>query len=152
MDNQAPLHILLTNDDGHSAPGIQILRDTLKRHGYRVTMVAPSGCSGVQVVPKWGLPVKMGHHDPGVDPGIGSPCGDDVYGLPKERAQPVFQDLLYGMIFRLSLPSVIMLAKKREMHEVPHEVRSVSGGKDTKLGAVLAGRGPDWKMQGCQVI
>ena len=43
MDNQSPLHILLTNDDGHSAPGIQILRDTLKRHGYRVTMVAPSG-------------------------------------------------------------------------------------------------------------
>ena len=43
MDNQAPLHILLTNDDGHSAPGIQILRDTLKRHGYRVTLVAPSG-------------------------------------------------------------------------------------------------------------
>ena len=43
MDNQTPLHILLTNDDGHAAPGIQILRDTLKRHGYRVTMVAPSG-------------------------------------------------------------------------------------------------------------
>jgi 5'-nucleotidase len=43
MEHDAPLHILLTNDDGHSAPGIQILRDTLKRRGYRVTMVAPSG-------------------------------------------------------------------------------------------------------------
>jgi 5'/3'-nucleotidase SurE len=43
MDSESPLHILLTNDDGHAAPGIQILRDTLKRNGYRVTMVAPSG-------------------------------------------------------------------------------------------------------------
>ena len=43
MDATPPLHILLTNDDGHAAPGIQVLRDTLKRNGYRVTMVAPSG-------------------------------------------------------------------------------------------------------------
>ena len=43
MNAPAPFHVLLTNDDGHAAPGIQILRDALKRHGYRVTMVAPSG-------------------------------------------------------------------------------------------------------------
>jgi 5'/3'-nucleotidase SurE len=43
MNTPTPLHILLTNDDGHAAPGIQILRDALKRHGHRVTMVAPSG-------------------------------------------------------------------------------------------------------------
>lgn len=35
-------HILLTNDDGHAAPGIQVLREALSRQGYRVTMVAPS--------------------------------------------------------------------------------------------------------------
>lgn len=43
MASETPFHVLLTNDDGHSAPGIQALRDALKRHGYRVTMVAPSG-------------------------------------------------------------------------------------------------------------
>ena len=35
-------HILLTNDDGHFAPGIQVMRDVLKSRGYRVSMVAPS--------------------------------------------------------------------------------------------------------------
>jgi 5'-nucleotidase len=35
-------HILLTNDDGHAAPGILVLRDALKARGYRVSMVAPS--------------------------------------------------------------------------------------------------------------
>ena len=38
----AHFHILLTNDDGHFAPGIKAMRDVLKRHGYRVSMVAPS--------------------------------------------------------------------------------------------------------------
>lgn len=42
MDSARPLHILLTNDDGHSAPGIRTLRDVLKARGYRVSMVAPS--------------------------------------------------------------------------------------------------------------
>jgi 5'-nucleotidase len=37
-----PFHILLTNDDGHFAPGIRTMRDVLKAHGYRVSMVAPS--------------------------------------------------------------------------------------------------------------
>lgn len=41
MDSR-PFHILLTNDDGHFAPGIQTMRDVLKSHGYRVSMVAPS--------------------------------------------------------------------------------------------------------------
>jgi len=41
MDNGG-FHILLTNDDGHFAPGILTLRETLKSRGYRVTMVAPS--------------------------------------------------------------------------------------------------------------
>lgn len=40
--NSTPFHILLTNDDGHFAPGIQTMRDVLKSRGYRVSMVAPS--------------------------------------------------------------------------------------------------------------
>lgn len=41
MENTKPLHILLTNDDGHDAPGIQALSHALKNAGHRVTMVAP---------------------------------------------------------------------------------------------------------------
>ena len=41
MDNGG-FHILLTNDDGHFAPGILTMREMLKRNGFRVTMVAPS--------------------------------------------------------------------------------------------------------------
>jgi len=37
-----PMHILLTNDDGHQAPGILALQRALKNEGHRVTMVAPS--------------------------------------------------------------------------------------------------------------
>ena len=36
------MHILLTNDDGHDAPGILALQRALKTEGHRVTMVAPS--------------------------------------------------------------------------------------------------------------
>jgi 5'-nucleotidase len=36
------LHVLLTNDDGHRAPGIQVLYRVLKQKGHRVSMVAPS--------------------------------------------------------------------------------------------------------------
>jgi 5'/3'-nucleotidase SurE len=42
MENLDPLHILLTNDDGHQAPGIQVLHRVLKAAGHRVSMVAPS--------------------------------------------------------------------------------------------------------------
>jgi len=42
MNNPEPLHILLTNDDGHQAPGIQALQRVLKQAGHRVSMVAPS--------------------------------------------------------------------------------------------------------------
>lgn len=43
MNASSPaFHILLTNDDGHAAPGIRALRDALKHQGYRVSMVAPS--------------------------------------------------------------------------------------------------------------
>lgn len=42
MKSPEPLHILLTNDDGHQAPGIQELHRVLKRTGHRVSVVAPS--------------------------------------------------------------------------------------------------------------
>jgi 5'/3'-nucleotidase SurE len=42
MDYSKPLHILLTNDDGHRAPGIKTLHRVLKSAGHRVSMVAPS--------------------------------------------------------------------------------------------------------------
>ena len=42
MKSTEPLHILLTNDDGHQAPGIQALHRVLKRAGHKVSMVAPS--------------------------------------------------------------------------------------------------------------
>ena len=42
MKHAEPLHILLTNDDGHQAPGIQTLHRVLKQTGHRVSMVAPS--------------------------------------------------------------------------------------------------------------
>lgn len=43
MSSNDQMHILLTNDDGHQAPGILTLQTVLKSKGYRVTMVAPSG-------------------------------------------------------------------------------------------------------------
>jgi 5'-nucleotidase len=42
MNKPDSLHILLTNDDGHEAPGIRALQLTLKSKGYRVSLVAPS--------------------------------------------------------------------------------------------------------------
>ena len=42
MNIANPLHVLLTNDDGHDAPGIRTMRAVLKSRGYRVSMVAPS--------------------------------------------------------------------------------------------------------------
>ncbi|HIA41191.1 MAG TPA: 5'/3'-nucleotidase SurE, partial [Gammaproteobacteria bacterium] len=43
------MHILLSNDDGHQAPGLKVLFDSVKAHG-EITIVAPnenrSGASG----------------------------------------------------------------------------------------------------------
>jgi len=38
------MHLLLTNDDGYEAPGLQHLATTLSRIGLRVTVVAPDRC------------------------------------------------------------------------------------------------------------
>lgn len=42
MKTSTPLHVLLTNDDGHEAPGIQAMSRVMKSRGHRVSMVAPS--------------------------------------------------------------------------------------------------------------
>jgi 5'/3'-nucleotidase SurE len=42
MKTSEPLHVLLTNDDGHDAPGIRALQRVLKKAGHKVSMVAPS--------------------------------------------------------------------------------------------------------------
>ena len=40
-DNQKPLHILLTNDDGYQAVGITTMKQALESAGHKVTVVAP---------------------------------------------------------------------------------------------------------------
>lgn len=42
MKSTDTLHILLTNDDGHAAPGIRTMQSVLSARGHRVSMVAPS--------------------------------------------------------------------------------------------------------------
>ncbi|MGD9021857.1 MAG: 5'/3'-nucleotidase SurE [Lysobacterales bacterium] len=42
MGQPPPLHILLTNDDGHEAPGINALYSVFTEAGHDVSMVAPS--------------------------------------------------------------------------------------------------------------
>lgn len=42
MKSDSDFHVLLTNDDGHEAPGIRTMRSVLEDRGYRVSMVAPS--------------------------------------------------------------------------------------------------------------
>ncbi|WP_301860445.1 5'/3'-nucleotidase SurE [uncultured Megasphaera sp.] len=37
------MHILLTNDDGLRAPGLQLLKNVMAHHGYDLTVVAPNG-------------------------------------------------------------------------------------------------------------
>ena len=40
-DNQKPLHVLLTNDDGYHAVGITTMKQALESAGHKVTVVAP---------------------------------------------------------------------------------------------------------------
>lgn len=39
----APLHILLTNDDGYDSAGLLALKQALSKDGHRVSVIAPSG-------------------------------------------------------------------------------------------------------------
>ena len=62
MTSPSSLHILLTNDDGHEAPGIQALQRVLKQAGHRVSMVAPSSeqsATGMSVTSRRNLPIDQ---------------------------------------------------------------------------------------------
>ena len=62
MKTSSPLHILVTNDDGHHAPGIQALNRVLKQSGHRVSMVAPSSeqsATGMSVTSRRNLPLEQ---------------------------------------------------------------------------------------------
>lgn len=61
-----PLHILLTNDDGHTAPGIRALQRQLKKAGHRVSMVAPSSeqsATGMSVTSRRNLALEQLEED-----------------------------------------------------------------------------------------
>ncbi|MGE3771900.1 MAG: 5'/3'-nucleotidase SurE [Gammaproteobacteria bacterium] len=80
-DGGRALDILLTNDDGFQAPGIEALQAALSAAGHRVTMVAPrenqSGAS-------WRIstgPVKYREESPGVWAVDGSPADAVAVGL-----------------------------------------------------------------------
>lgn len=66
MNQSEPLHILLTNDDGHEAPGIQALYLALKQSHHRVSMVAPSSeksAAGMSMTTRSNMPVTQVDED-----------------------------------------------------------------------------------------
>lgn len=80
-DGGRALDILLTNDDGYQAPGIEALHAALSAAGHHVTMVAPrdnqSGAS-------WRIstgPLKYAEESPGVWAVDGSPADAVAVGL-----------------------------------------------------------------------
>jgi 5'-nucleotidase len=77
-----PLRILLTNDDGYDAPGIEALQTALLAAGHEVTVVAPrrdhSG-SGAQVTTRGSLGLR--EHAPNFWSVDGSPADAVLVGL-----------------------------------------------------------------------
>jgi 5'/3'-nucleotidase SurE len=60
------MHILLTNDDGHRAPGIQTLHRVLKQAGHQVSMVAPSteqSATGMSITSRRNLALEQLEQD-----------------------------------------------------------------------------------------
>ena len=54
--------MLLTNDDGHEAPGIRSLQSALKEAGHRVSMVAPSNeqsASSMSITSRRNMPLEQ---------------------------------------------------------------------------------------------
>ncbi len=78
-----PLHIMLTNDDGIEAPGINAVREALLSAGYRVSVVAPaeqqSGASASTVSGDIGF----------------SKRGDSQWAVDGRPANAVFAGLFY---------------------------------------------------------
>jgi len=77
-----PLNILITNDDGYNAPGLQYLRGALMAAGHHVTVVAPlenrSGSGGSSVAEDF---IEVMEQEPGVWSVDGTPVDSVVAGL-----------------------------------------------------------------------
>ena len=95
MKIQDPLHILLTNDDGHRAPGIKVLYSTLKQQGHRVSMVAPSyeqSATGMGVTSRRNLALEQLETD------IWHLDGQPVDILPLQRPAVVIRQTVEGLV------------------------------------------------------
>lgn len=83
------LEILLTNDDGFDAPGVQAMRRALTAAGHRVTVVAPaerqSGTSGRVTLPSARTPLTIESRDA---------AGWAVGGSPADAVLVAFQHIL----------------------------------------------------------
>jgi 5'-nucleotidase len=79
-----PLEILLADDDGYSAPGIQAVRQALVAAGHHVTVVAPatdqSGV-GTAMTARFGAQIKARQESPGVWSVGGTPTDSVLFGL-----------------------------------------------------------------------
>ena len=60
----------------------------------------------------------MGHHEPGVDTGIGSACSGDRSLVAQQGCQRFFELGLYGDAVGLYLPAVVSGAIEREVDEI----------------------------------
>jgi 5'/3'-nucleotidase SurE len=83
---ESRLHILLTNDDGVDAPGLQALRSALRPSGHRLSVVAPSGersGSSVALTTRGTLSVRS------VEPGVFA-----VEGTPADCVRIALEVLL----------------------------------------------------------
>jgi 5'/3'-nucleotidase SurE len=84
-----PLNILITNDDGYDAPGIQYLRGALLAAGHNVTVVAPlenrSGSGGSSAAEDF---IEVLQQEPGVWSVDGTPTDSVVAGLDVVLTNP----------------------------------------------------------------
>lgn len=78
---RAPLHILLTNDDGYAAPGIKAVHAALQAAGYAVTLVAPRENKSGSSVSVTTSPLSYEEVAPGVWAVAGSPADAAAVGL-----------------------------------------------------------------------
>jgi 5'-nucleotidase len=88
-----PLRVLLTNDDGWAAPGIQSMYDTLRAAGHEVWIVAPTtNQSGVSARLAYGGVLRVEHPrsaDPAIAAVVGTPSDSVALGLSALVSEPV---------------------------------------------------------------
>ncbi len=86
---QAPLDVLLTNDDGYDAAGLQALRRALLEEGYSVTVVAPEvNRSGSSVSLTTDAELRWRTVEPGVIAVDGTPADCTRLALTVFRREP----------------------------------------------------------------